>query len=297
MACTLPRTGRLAGPIPASAGVGLKAEHYADVLAGHGRNLWFEIHPENYMGAGGPPHRYLEKIRRDHELSLHSVGLSLGSADGLCEQHLARLRTLVERYQPALVSDHLSWSGVGQHAVPDLLPLPLGRESLQRLAGNIDRVQEVLGRPILVENPSVYLAPAPQEIAEPDFIATLCRRTGCGWLLDINNIYVSAANLGFDPEDYLGAVDPRLVGEIHLAGHARERHAGGDLLIDDHGSRVPDDVWGLFEHFVAKAGPRPTLIEWDTRIPPFAALASEAAKAKAVLSHWQALEGHRDDAA
>lgn len=291
MAHALPPLGRAAHPTPASAGVGLKPEHYADVLAGHGHTLWFEIHPENYMGAGGPPHRYLEAIRRDHPLSMHGVGLSLGSADGPGERHLGRLKSLVERYQPQLLSEHLSWSGVGHVLLPDLLPAPLSAESLERFADGIERVQTSLKRTILIENPSVYLAPEGSDIPEPDFIAALCRRTGCGWLLDINNVYVSATNLGFDPEDYLSAVDARLVGEIHLAGHARERHASGDLLIDDHGSRVPDDVWRLFERFVARAGPRPTLIEWDTQIPPFAALASEAAKAEAVLRHWQALEG------
>lgn len=283
-------SGRFEHPTPASVGVGLKPEHYRDVLDGQGRSLWFEVHPENYMGAGGPPHRYLEAIRNDHALSMHSVGLSLGSADGLCDRHLARLKQLVDRYQPDLVSDHLSWSGIGGHFVHDLLPVALNQESLQRFARNIERVQETLGRTILIENPSVYLMADGQEIPEPEFIATLCRRTGCGWLLDINNIYVSALNLGFDPSAYLRTVDHALVGEIHLAGHAREKHPNGDLLIDDHGSQVPEAVWGLFEDFVAVAGPRPTLIEWDTRIPSFAILASEAAKADAALRRYQALD-------
>jgi uncharacterized protein (UPF0276 family) len=284
-------------PILASAGVGLKPEHYAEVLAGRARGLWFEVHPENYMGAGGPPHRYLEAIRKDHALSLHSVGLSLGSADGISGLHLARLKALVQRYQPVLVSDHLSWSGIGDSFVHDLLPVPLNRESLQRFAQNIERVQEALGRTILIENPSVYLMADGHEIPEPEFIATLCRQTGCGWLLDINNIYVSGTNLSFDPANYLQAVDHCLVGEIHLAGHARESHADGDLLIDDHGSEVPEAVWQLFEAYVAEAGPRPTLIEWDTRLPSFATLASEAAKADAVLNHWPALVNNHDNAA
>jgi uncharacterized protein len=283
MARTSPRWGRLEDPIPASAGVGLKPQHYHDVLEGGSHGLWFEVHPENYMGAGGPPHRHLEAIRNDHALSLHSVGGSLGSADGLRAPHLSRLKELVYRYQPELVSDHLSWSGIGDGFVHDLLPAPLNSESLQRLAENIDRLQGALGRTILIENPSVYLMADGQEIPEPEFIAALCRRTGCGWLLDINNIFVSATNLGFDPVAYLQAVDHRLVGEIHLAGHAREHHADGDLLIDDHGSRVPEPVWQLFESFIAAAGPRPTLIEWDTRVPTFATLAGEAARANAVL--------------
>jgi uncharacterized protein (UPF0276 family) len=276
-------SGRFENPIPASAGVGLKPEHYRDVLDGEGHDLWFEVHPENYMGAGGPPHRYLEAIRKDHALSMHSVGLSLGSSDGVRDAHLRRLKELVDRYQPQLVSDHLSWSGIGGTFVHDLLPAPLNRESLQRFAQNIERVQDALGRAILIENPSVYLTPAGQQIAEPEFIAALCRRTGCGWLLDINNIYVSAINLGFDAAAYLDAVDHALVGEVHLAGHAREYHPDGDLLIDDHGSRVPDAVWRLFEQFVAAAGPRPTLIEWDTRLPSFATLAAQAATADAIL--------------
>lgn len=283
MARITQRCGHGACPTPAVAGVGLKPAHYRDVLEGGGSGLWFEIHPENYMGAGGPPHRYLEAIRRDHALSLHSVGGSLGSADGLCGAHLSRLKALVDRYQPDLVSDHLSWSGIGGDFVHDLLPLPLTHESLQRFARNIDRLQDALGRTILIENPSVYLMADGQEIPEPAFIASLCRRTGCGWLLDINNIFVSATNLGFDPADYLRAVDHRLVKEIHLAGHARERHPNGDLLIDDHGSQVPEPVWRLFEACIAAAGPRPTLIEWDTHLPGFAVLASEAAKADAIL--------------
>lgn len=283
MARPLPSSGRFENPIPASAGVGLKPEHYRNVLDGERRDLWFEVHPENYMGAGGPPHRYLEAIRRDHGLSMHSVGLSLGSDDGMRDIHLRRLKELVDRYQPQLVSDHLSWSGIGDTFVPDLLPAPLDRESLQRFAQNIERLQDALGRTILIENPSVYLMADGQEIPEPEFIAELCRRTGCGWLLDINNIYVSAINLGFDAAAYLDAVDHALVGEVHLAGHAREHHPDGDLLIDDHGSRVPDAVWRLFEQFVAVAGPRPTLIEWDTRLPAFATLAAEAAKAEHLL--------------
>lgn len=276
-------SGRSEHPIPASAGVGLKPEHYRNVLDGQGQGLWFEVHPENYMGAGGPPHRYLEAVRKDYALSMHSVGLSLGSADGICDAHLRRLKEIVDRYQPQLVSDHLSWSGIGGTFVHDLLPAPRNRESLQRFARNIEQVQETLGRQILVENPSVYLSQDGQEIAEPEFITALCRRTGCGWLLDINNIYVSAINLGFDAVAYLDAVDDALVGEVHLAGHAREHHPDGDLLIDDHGSRVPDAVWRLFEQFVAAAGPRPTLIEWDTRLPDFATLAAEAATAEAIL--------------
>ena len=297
MAQASPPLGHVDHPAPATAGVGLKPEHYQDVLAGRWRTLWFEIHPENYMGAGGPPHRYLEAIRRDHLLSMHGVGLSLGSADGVRKAQLARLKTLVDRYQPRLFSEHLSWSGIGDHLVPDLLPVPLHGESLERFADNIDRVQSALKRTILIENPSVYLAPRGSDIPEPEFIASLCRRTGCGWLLDINNVFVSATNLGFDPQDYLSAVDPRLVGEIHLAGHARERHPDVDLLIDDHGSSVPEAVWRLFENYLAKARPTPTLIEWDTRLPDFATLAGEAAKADAVLRQLQAAALDHDRAA
>jgi uncharacterized protein (UPF0276 family) len=297
MAHALPPLGRLDHPIPAIAGVGLKPEHYAEVLAGRGRTLWFEIHPENYMGAGGPPHRYLEAIRSDHALSMHGVGLSLGSADGIRTAQLDRLKALARRYQPELLSEHLSWSGIGAHLVPDLLPVPLHAESLARFAESIDRVQTALKRTILIENPSLYLAPNGGDIPEPEFIATLCRRTGCGWLLDINNVFVSATNLGFDVTAYLDAVDPALVGEIHLAGHARERHAGGDLLIDDHGARVPEVVWWLFGRYVARAGPTPTLVEWDTRLPDFTTLAAEAAQANVILRTTPASASSHDCAA
>lgn len=297
MARALPPPGRLDHPIPAVAGVGLKPEHYADVLAGRGRSLWFEIHPENYMGAGGPPHRYLEAIRRDHALSMHGVGLSLGSADGIRPAQLGRLKALAQRYQPQLVSEHLSWSGIGHSLVPDLLPVPLHAESLARFEDSIDRVQTALKRTILVENPSAYLAPRGSDIPEPEFIAALCRKTGCGWLLDINNVFVSATNLGFDAAAYLDAVDPALVGEIHLAGHARERHAGFDLLVDDHGSRVAEAVWWLFARYVTRAGPTPTLIEWDTRLPDFATLAAEAAQANVILRRAAASRSGHDRAA
>lgn len=243
--------GRFANPIPVTAGVGLKPEHYSAVLDGAGRGLWFEVHPENYMGGGGPPHRYLEAVRKDHAISMHSVGLSLGSADGVRDIHLRRLEDLADRYQPELISDHLSWSGIGGRFIHDLLPAPLTEESWQVFGRNIERVQETLGRTILIENSSIYLRPACEALAEPAFIAALCQRTGCGWLLDINNVYVSATNQGFDPAAYLAAVDPALEGEIHLAGHTRERHVAGDILIDDHGSKVPAAVWALYEAFVA----------------------------------------------
>lgn len=266
-------------PLPAVAGLGLKPAHYADILAGGGQGLWFEVHPENYMGAGGPPHRYLETIRADHPLSMHGVGLSLGSAHGIDRAHAQRFKALIDRYQPALVSDHLSWSVAKGVYLPDLLPVPMTEEALSIVAANVSAAQDVLGRRLLIENPSLYLRPADGRLAEPQFMAELCRRTGCGWLLDLNNVYVSSVNLGFAAEDYLAAVDVTLVGEVHLAGHAVEHHPSGPLLIDDHGASVPESVWRLFESFLALAGPRPTLIERDTNIPPFADLTAEAAEA------------------
>ena len=262
------------------AGVGLKPQHYHAILdAPADAPAWFEVHPQNYMTAGGPPHRYLAAMRAMRPLSFHSVGLSLGSADGPDADQLERLAALVDRYEPALVSDHLSWSRAGDARVPDLLPLPMTTESLDAMAAAVSRVQDRLKRQILVENPSLYLPMSGGQMPEPAFMAELCRRTGCGWLLDLNNVAVAANNLRYNAADYVAAVDPALVGEIHLAGHAAEQHACGQLLIDDHGAPVPDAVWTLYRTFVACHGPRPTLIEWDSNVPPLPDLLAEAGKA------------------
>lgn len=277
-----------AAPIPAAAGVGLRFPHHKAVLASQARAAWFEVHPENYLG-DGILSDMLETIRRDTPVSLHATGLSLGSADGVDEDHLAAIVALAGRIQPGLISDHLSWSAASGLHLPDLLPLPYTREAQDIFARNLGRVQTVLGRPILIENPSVYLAFADNEMREGEFLAGLARRSGCGLLLDINNVAVSAANLGEDPaarlHQMLDDLPALAIGEIHLAGHAvRELADGTCVHIDDHGSPVSDDVWALYDATIRRVGPRPTLIEWDTAIPAFARLADEARTADAVMA-------------
>ncbi|WP_233997175.1 MNIO family bufferin maturase [Porphyrobacter sp. HT-58-2] len=278
--------------LPRLAGVGLKPQHYAEALESVSASIhpagyipaWFEVHPQNYFGAGGPPHRWLSAFAERVPLSFHSVGLSLGSADGVNLHELDQLAVLCDRYAPAMVSDHLSWSGSASNRYPDLLPLPYTQDALHHFAGQVARVQDRLARTILIENPSRYLAFAGDEMSEAEFLHALCIRTGCGLLLDINNIEVSAANLGLDAGAMLDAIDPALVGEVHLAGHASEDHAHGRLLIDDHGSPVSGETWRLFERFVQRAGPRPVLIEWDTDVPAFDVLLGEAARAGAIIT-------------
>lgn len=284
-----------AAPIPASAGVGLRFPHHRAVLAGEAKAAWLEVHPENYLGDGVIP-EILEKARRDHPVSLHATGLSLGSADGIDEDHLAAIAGLANRIQPGLISDHLSWSTLGGVHLPDLLPLAYTREALDILVRNIDRAQTSLGREILIENPSVYLAFAHSEMREGEFLAGLARRSGCGILLDINNVAVSAANLGEDAavrlHRMLDDLPTAVIGEIHLAGHAvRELPNGGQVHIDDHGSPVSEAVWDLYAATIRRIGPRPTLIEWDSAIPAFARLAEEAAIADVITA--QAAEVRR----
>lgn len=271
--------------LPPRAGVGLKAFHYAQVVDGQPDVGWFEIHPENYMGRGGAPHAWLGRVRRDYPLSMHGVGMSLGSADGVPPGHLNALVRLVERYQPEVVSEHLAWSHWNSVFFNDLLPLPYTRESLQVVCNNVERVQDALKRPILVENPSLYLQPIPGDFDEVNFLAELAQRSGCRLLLDVNNVFVSSHNLGSDPRDYLAAVDPGQVGEIHLAGHSVDRNDGSGLRIDDHGSPVCDEVWRLYCDFISRANrPIPTLIEWDSNIPAWETLYAEARRADAILN-------------
>lgn len=274
-------------PLPPRGGIGLKSAHFGDVLAAAERGAgphWVEIHPQNYMMAGGPMHRWLGAIAEALPLSMHSVGLSLGDPVGVNRDELERLALLVDRYRPAAISDHLSWSSLGNEQIPDLLPFPMTRASLDHFAEQISIVQDRLARPILVENPSRLLAFAGDEYAEPDFIAELCRRAGCGLLLDVNNVIVSAINLGFDPAAYLDAIDPALVGEIHVAGHTVEHHSGGfDVAIDDHGSPVSEQCWDLLDRFIARAGPRAVLVERDNDVPAYAELAAEVARADTLL--------------
>jgi uncharacterized protein (UPF0276 family) len=267
---------------PTSRGVGLRAPHVAEVLSRHPAVDWLEVHAENYMG-GGPSLRALEAIRGQYPVAIHGVGLSLGSVEGVDEHHLARLAALVERIQPALVSEHLSWSTVHGTYLNHLLPLPYTEETLAVVIAGVGRVQDVLGRRLLVENPSSYLSFAHGSMSEPEFLNELARRSGCGVLCDVNNVYVAGRNLGHDPAAWLDALDPTTVGEIHLAGHAVNDADGQPILIDDHGSRVSEDVWRLYARALARFGPAPTLVEWDTALPPLDVLLEETARAGELL--------------
>ena len=270
--------------LPAAAGLPFKHVHWPEIEALGGGAAWFEVHAENYMGAGGPPHRMLGALRRLAPLSLHGVGLSIGGDERLDREHLARLRTLVDRYEPASFSEHLAWSTHEGAYFNDLLPLPYNARTLARVAEHIDQTQEALGRRMLLENPSAYLALKGATMDETAFLAELARRTGCGLLLDVNNVWISAVNRGFDPAAYLDAFPLHLVGEIHLAGHAAETDADGRrLLIDTHDRRVDDAVWALYGEVVARTGPVPTLIEWDSDLPELAVLLDEAAAAERVM--------------
>jgi uncharacterized protein len=270
------------GGIPPRAGVSLKPEHAADIFGPSEFSGWFEAHAENYMGAGGPPRRLLTRIREQFPLSLHGVGLSIGSEGGLSASHLSRLTDVVDRYQPGLVSEHLAWSSHGTAYLNDLLPLPYTLRTLARVALHVDQVQVALRRPILIENPSTYVRFVNDEYPETEFLRALVRRTGCGLLLDINNVFVSAQNHGFDPGAYLDAFPLEYVKQIHLGGH--EAHSGdASLLIDTHSRSVSDEVWALYARVIERLGPVPTLIEWDADIPTFADLAGEAAHADAII--------------
>lgn len=273
-----------AEPIPARAGVGLKAEHYTDILETRPDIGWFEVHPENYMGAGGPPHAYLTRIRELYPVSLHGVGLSIGSARPLDQEHLGRIRVLIERYQPGLFSEHLAWSTHDGVFFNDLLPLPYTPETLQRVCDHIDQVHSVTGRRMLLENPSTYVAFAQSEMSEIDFLTEIAQRTGCGLLLDVNNVYVSATNHDYDPAAYIDAFPVEHVGEIHLGGHARQQDGvGAPLLIDDHARDVDDAVWELYRRLIARAGRRPTLVEWDNDVPDWPTLFAEAQAAETIM--------------
>jgi uncharacterized protein len=272
--------------LPPSAGLGLKPQHYEALLgpdSPSGKPAWVEVHPQNYFGDGGPPHRWLTAVSELYPLSFHSVGLSLGSASGLSGHNLDRLAILCDRYQPASVSDHLSFSGNAHNRFADLLPVPYTKASLSHFAGEIGKVQDRLKRNILIENPSRYLAYQGDEMSEIEFIERLISKSGCGLLFDINNIEVSATNLGFSAQAYVDAIDADWVGEIHLAGHAVEHHESGPLLIDDHGSHVTDATWSLYRRFIDRAGAKPTLIEWDTDVPDYAVLMTEVDKASQIL--------------
>ncbi|MEM7025404.1 MAG: DUF692 domain-containing protein, partial [Pseudomonadota bacterium] len=275
---------RVASGVPAKAGVGLKAQHYHDILGGSPEIGWFEIHAENYMGEGGPPHHYLERIRETYPLSLHGVGLSIGAARPLDQDHLKRLKAVNDRYEPGLFSEHLAWSTHTDTYFADLLPVPYTEETLQRVADHIDQVQDVMGRRMLLENPSTYLAFENSTMSELAFLTRLTRQTGCGLLLDVNNVFVSATNQGYEAAAYIDAFPLDAVGEIHLAGHAEDYdETGAKLLIDAHDRHVADPVWALYRRVVEHTGPVPTLIEWDANVPPWTTLVAEARAAEAVM--------------
>jgi uncharacterized protein (UPF0276 family) len=268
------------GSIPkAGVGIGLRAPHVAEVLATRPAIGWLEVHAENYMG-GGSPLAALEQLRADYPLSVHGVGLSLGSAAALNNRHLSRLQRLITRLEPVLVSEHLSWSIAEGIYLNHLLPLPYTEETLEIVTRHVLHTQEVLQCRLLIENPSSYLRFAHSVIPEPEFLGELVRRTDCGLLCDVNNIYVSCWNLGGDPIVYLNALPTHAVSEIHLAGHAINDADGQTILIDDHGAPVADAVWALYSHALSRFGPVPTLIEWDTHVPELAVLQSEARTAE-----------------
>jgi uncharacterized protein (UPF0276 family) len=285
-------------PIGGLAGTSFKHEHLAAIRAEGKRRGFFEVHAENYMGAGGPPHRALEAVRRDFPISLHGVCMSIGGERPLDKAHLARFRGLVERYEPALVSEHLAWSTHETTYFNDLLPLPYTEATLGRVCDHIDQVQAAIRRPILLENPATYLAFRCSTMSETDFIRDVARRTGCGLLLDVNNVFVSATNHGFSALDYLSDFPLADVGEIHLAGHAEASDDEGDLLlIDSHDSPVADAVWKLFEIVISRRGPVPTLVEWDSKIPDWPILKAEAVAAQTILDRRHSIAGGRDAAA
>lgn len=278
-----------AQPIPVRAGIGLRAPHQAEILARRPPVHWLEAHSENYFGDGGAQLEELVELSRRHPLSLHGVGLSLGSTDPLDEAHLARLERLVARVQPALVSEHVAWGAAGGRHANDLLPLPYTREALAHLASRIRAVQARLGRRLLVENLSSYVEFACSEMGEAEFLAALVAEADCGLLLDVNNVYVSATNHGFDARAFLDAIPLGCVGEIHLAGHSAIERDGHRLLVDTHSTQVCADVWALYEHALARFGPVPTLVEWDADLPPLDVLLAEAASADARLQAAHAL--------
>ena len=276
--------------LPPRTGVGFKPDHFDGLIADPGPIGFVEVHAENYMGDGGLPHAQLAACTSASHLSVHGVGLSIGVDAPLDRAHLQRLRRLCDRYRPESFSEHLAWSSHGDVFLNDLLPLPYTADTLSRVTDHIAEVQDALGRRMLLENPATYVLFAESTIAETDFLADIVRRTGCGLLLDVNNVYVSATNHGRSAEDYLAAFPLEHVGEIHLAGHdASVDDAGAPLLIDAHGSPVADPVWALFERVIARTGPLPTLIEWDNDVPAWPVLRGEAIAADAVLTRLAAM--------
>lgn len=270
--------------LPRRPGVGFKPEHFSEIIGRPQPVGFFEIHAENYMGSGGPPHAQLGKLREDYALSIHGVGLSIGSMQPLDREHLARLKILCDRYAPESFSEHLAWSSHDTVFMNDLLPLPYTQATLARVADHIDEVQETLQRQMLLENPATYLLFAESTLEETEFLADLIRRTGCGLLLDVNNVFVASTNHNMDPRDYLARFPVQWVREIHLSGHSETvDDQGAPLLIDSHDTPVKDPVWALYEEVIAKTGPVASLIEWDNDVPEWHVLRAEAEAARAIL--------------
>lgn len=286
---------QVASKVPDTSGVGLKSQHYQDIIDQRPHIGWFEIHAENYMGDGGLPHQMLTRIRELYPISLHGVGLSIGAAQELDLEHLNRLRAVKERYETGLFSEHLAWSTHDNAYYPDLLPVPYNEETLNRVAEHIDQVQHVMKCQMLLENPSTYLAFETSTMTEIEFLTQLTKRTGCGLLLDVNNVFVSATNQGYDAFGYIDAFPLDAVGEIHLAGHASDNdETGAEVLIDAHDRRVADPVWSLYEQVVTRTGPLPTLIEWDTDVPEWDQLFSEAQMADRLLAKFERTENREE---
>lgn len=270
--------------LPRRAGVGFKPEHFAAINAASQPIGFFEVHAENYMGAGGPPHAQLGRLRQDYALSIHGVGLSIGSMQPLDADHLARLKIVCDRYEPESFSEHLAWSSHDTTFLNDLLPLPYTEATLAQVCAHIDEVQTLLGRQMLLENPATYLLFKESTIEETDFLAEVARRTGCGLLLDVNNVFVAATNHNMDPRDYLKRFPVQWVREIHLSGHSETTDdAGAPLLIDSHDTPVKDPVWELYEELVTRTGPIASLVEWDNDVPEWPVLRAEAEAAGAIL--------------
>ncbi|SMF23150.1 MNIO family bufferin maturase [Pseudogulbenkiania subflava] len=282
LAATLPNT-----EIPAHAGIGLRPIHFAQVLAERPSVPWFEVHSENFFGAGGELLSVLEGVRRDYPISLHGVGLHLGSASGLQHDHLAKLGRLVDHIDPGQVSEHLCWGAVDGHSLNELLPLPYTEEALDLMIECVLETQEFLGRQILIENVSSYLSYRHSTIPEWEFLVALAERSGCGLLFDVNNVYVNSVNHGFDPQEYLHAIPAHAVGEMHLAGFSRKEGLPVPLLIDTHSRRVDAAVWALYREAVRLLGAKPTLIEWDQDLPAFAVLQDEARLAEEILRDYR----------
>ncbi len=283
MTGAVPHVSRGSEPIPATAGIGLRGHYHADFINERQPVPWLEAHSENYFAENGIARGALERIRADYPLSLHGVGLSIGSADPLDRDHLARLRALVDRVEPTLVSEHLSWAAVGGRHLNDLLPLPYTEEALVHMVRRVQEVQETLRRRILIENVSSYCEFVASSIPEHEFLAAVSRRSGCDLLLDINNVHVNSVNHGFDAVAYIDAIPPERVAEFHLAGHTARRCGAREILVDTHNTPVCPPVWSLFRHAVGRIGRRPTLIEWDSDFPPLATLYDEASKAEHIL--------------